>query len=162
MCSLCVPLWTLLILPASYLFRINYDEGILVEWKQLQRNIYIYIYVRFFMLMVSGCFLICSEEEAKKKIYSVCTTTYTGFGALISEELSYKVKGMHLLEFGGILRSFVFQGFKFTSPTAFVASSSFLYLFQFIYLMNYICSVLYNLLFRLLRFKHRYFSFSLG
>ncbi|XP_059647488.1 multiple organellar RNA editing factor 3, mitochondrial isoform X2 [Cornus florida] len=34
-----------------------------------------------------------SEEEAKKKIYSVCTTTYTGFGALISEELSYKIKG---------------------------------------------------------------------
>ncbi|KAL9407729.1 hypothetical protein AB3S75_046301 [Citrus x aurantiifolia] len=34
-----------------------------------------------------------SEEEAKKKIYSVCTTTYTGFGALIDEELSYKVKG---------------------------------------------------------------------
>ncbi|KAL2924504.1 Multiple organellar RNA editing factor 3 mitochondrial [Bienertia sinuspersici] len=34
-----------------------------------------------------------SEEEAKKKIYSVSTTTYTGFGALISEELSYKVKG---------------------------------------------------------------------
>jgi len=37
--------------------------------------------------------LLCSEEEAKKKIYSVCTTTYTGFGAIISEELSYKVKG---------------------------------------------------------------------
>ncbi|KAL4285064.1 hypothetical protein GQ457_16G030730 [Hibiscus cannabinus] len=35
-----------------------------------------------------------SEEEAKKKIYSVCTTRYTGFGALISEELSYKVKGL--------------------------------------------------------------------
>ncbi|AQK46210.1 DAG protein [Zea mays] len=35
-----------------------------------------------------------SEEEAKKKIYSVCTSTYTGFGALISEELSYKVKGL--------------------------------------------------------------------
>lgn len=35
-----------------------------------------------------------SEEEAKKKIYSVCSTTYTGFGALISEELSYKVKGL--------------------------------------------------------------------
>lgn len=35
-----------------------------------------------------------SEEEAKKKIYSVCTTTYTGFGALISEELSYKVKAL--------------------------------------------------------------------
>ncbi|XP_059647482.1 multiple organellar RNA editing factor 3, mitochondrial isoform X1 [Cornus florida] len=35
-----------------------------------------------------------SEEEAKKKIYSVCTTTYTGFGALISEELSYKIKAL--------------------------------------------------------------------
>lgn len=35
-----------------------------------------------------------SEEEAKKKIYSVCTTTYTGFGALVSEELSYKLKGL--------------------------------------------------------------------
>ncbi|KAF3332883.1 hypothetical protein FCM35_KLT02460 [Carex littledalei] len=35
-----------------------------------------------------------SEEEARKKIYSVSTTTYTGFGALISEELSYKVKGL--------------------------------------------------------------------
>jgi hypothetical protein len=35
-----------------------------------------------------------SEEEAKKKIYSVCTSTYTGFGALISEELSCKVKGL--------------------------------------------------------------------
>ncbi|KAI9122993.1 hypothetical protein K1719_005882 [Acacia pycnantha] len=35
-----------------------------------------------------------SEEEAKKKIYSVSTVTYTGFGALISEELSYKIKGL--------------------------------------------------------------------
>lgn len=35
-----------------------------------------------------------SEAEAKKKIYSVSTTTYTGFGALISEELSNKVKGL--------------------------------------------------------------------
>ncbi|KAE8658775.1 putative Chaperone binding protein [Hibiscus syriacus] len=38
--------------------------------------------------------LVGSEEEAKKRIYSVCTTRYTGFGALISEELSYKVKGL--------------------------------------------------------------------
>lgn len=35
-----------------------------------------------------------SEEDAKNKIYSVSTSTYTGFGALISEELSYKVKGV--------------------------------------------------------------------
>ncbi|XP_018436965.2 multiple organellar RNA editing factor 3, mitochondrial-like [Raphanus sativus] len=35
-----------------------------------------------------------SEEEAKEKIYSVCTSTYTGFGALFSEELSCKLKGL--------------------------------------------------------------------
>ncbi|CAK7333316.1 unnamed protein product [Dovyalis caffra] len=35
-----------------------------------------------------------SEDVAKKSIYSVSTTTYTGFGALISEELSYKVKAL--------------------------------------------------------------------
>ncbi|CAN6926715.1 unnamed protein product [Brassica oleracea] len=39
------------------------------------------------------CFFNNHFEEAKKKIYSVCTSTYTGFGALISEELSCKVKG---------------------------------------------------------------------
>ncbi|KAF4359921.1 hypothetical protein CsatB_025819 [Cannabis sativa] len=33
-----------------------------------------------------------SEEEAMKKIYSVSTSTYTGFGALISEEFSIKLK----------------------------------------------------------------------
>lgn len=46
-----------------------------------------------------------SEEEAKKKIYSVSTTTYTGFGALISEELSLKVKGnrrFRVLDFRGL------------------------------------------------------------
>lgn len=56
----------------------------------------------------SGLFF--SEEEAKKKIYSVCTTTYTGFGALISEELSYKVKGDRAMDFCyflGISCSFV-------------------------------------------------------
>lgn len=41
-------------------------------------------------------FLLCSEEEAKKKIYSVATIPYTGFGAEISEELSQKVKSMAL------------------------------------------------------------------
>ncbi|GJV42641.1 multiple organellar RNA editing factor 3, mitochondrial [Tanacetum coccineum] len=43
-----------------------------------------------------------SEEEAKKKIYSVSTTTYTGFGCLISEELSYKVKGQKYSDKYGI------------------------------------------------------------
>ncbi|KAL5764186.1 hypothetical protein ACOSP7_016539 [Xanthoceras sorbifolium] len=35
-----------------------------------------------------------SEEEVKKKRYSVCTTTYSGFGALMSEELSYQAKDL--------------------------------------------------------------------
>lgn len=57
-----------------------YSEDVYVESCHLRIEILIVV-------------LLCSEEEAKKKIYSVCTSTYTGFGALISEELSYKVKG---------------------------------------------------------------------
>lgn len=34
-----------------------------------------------------------SEEEARMKIYSVSTRCYYAFGALVSEELSYKIKG---------------------------------------------------------------------
>ncbi|KAI5396003.1 Multiple organellar RNA editing factor 3 [Lathyrus oleraceus] len=49
-----------------------------------------------------------SEEEAKKKIYSVSTTTYTGFGALVSEELSYKLKeeteSFTLLRLGSLVK----------------------------------------------------------
>ncbi|PON98971.1 LOW QUALITY PROTEIN: hypothetical protein TorRG33x02_052080, partial [Trema orientale] len=33
-----------------------------------------------------------SEQEARMKIYSVSTTCYFAFGALVSEELSYKIK----------------------------------------------------------------------
>ncbi|KAB5534577.1 hypothetical protein DKX38_017663 [Salix brachista] len=33
-----------------------------------------------------------SEEEARKKIYSVSTRCYFAFGALVSEEVSYKIK----------------------------------------------------------------------
>lgn len=49
----------------------------------------IYLLLGVLLVLVLGF----SEEEAKKKIYSVSTSTYTGFGALISEELSLKVKG---------------------------------------------------------------------
>lgn len=35
----------------------------------------------------------CSEEEARMKVYSVSTRHYYAFGALVSEELSYKIKG---------------------------------------------------------------------
>ena len=35
----------------------------------------------------------CSEEEARMKIYSVSTRCYFAFGALVSEDLSHKLKG---------------------------------------------------------------------
>jgi hypothetical protein len=35
-----------------------------------------------------------SEEEARMKIYSVSTRHYFAFGALVSEELSFKLKGI--------------------------------------------------------------------
>lgn len=38
-------------------------------------------------------FLGCSEQDARMKIYSVSTRHYFAFGALVSEELSYKLKG---------------------------------------------------------------------
>jgi hypothetical protein len=43
-------------------------------------------------LKLIPCF---SEEEARQKIYSVSTRHYFGFGALVSEELSYKLKGIY-------------------------------------------------------------------
>ena len=41
----------------------------------------------------------CSEEEARMKIYSVSTRHYFAFGALVSEELSYKIKGICVVVF---------------------------------------------------------------
>uniref|UniRef100_A0A453RMV6 MORF/ORRM1/DAG-like MORF domain-containing protein n=1 Tax=Aegilops tauschii subsp. strangulata TaxID=200361 RepID=A0A453RMV6_AEGTS len=38
-----------------------------------------------------------SEQEARQKIYSVSTRHYFAFGALVSEELSYKLKGINAL-----------------------------------------------------------------
>lgn len=56
---------------------------------------FFFLSILFFDYFTIGVLLVLgfSEEEAKKKIYSVSTSTYTGFGALISEELSLKVKG---------------------------------------------------------------------
>jgi hypothetical protein len=36
--------------------------------------------------------IVGSEDEARHKIYSVSTRHYFAFGALVSEELSYKLK----------------------------------------------------------------------
>lgn len=44
-------------------------------------------------LLMFPMHLICSEEEARMKIYSVSTRCYYAFGALVSEEISYKIKG---------------------------------------------------------------------
>lgn len=44
------------------------------------------------MLFLHACF---SEEEARMKIYSVSTRHYFAFGALVPEELSYKLKGIN-------------------------------------------------------------------
>ncbi|KAL5653392.1 hypothetical protein ACJX0J_038850, partial [Zea mays] len=47
----------------------------------------------FFCAVIFGGFLVPRiEEEARQKIYSVSTRHYFGFGALVSEELSYKLK----------------------------------------------------------------------
>ena len=45
--------------------------------------------------------VICSsEDEARMKIYSVSTRHYFAFGALVSEELYYKLKGIgHYMKF---------------------------------------------------------------
>lgn len=51
------------------------------------------------MLLLLAVFMVCellkkfSEEEARMKIYSVSTKHYYAFGALVNEELSYKLKG---------------------------------------------------------------------
>ena len=47
----------------------------------------------------------CSDDDARMKIYSVSTKHYFAFGALVSEELSYKIKGKHLIMRPTSLRS---------------------------------------------------------
>lgn len=47
-----------------------------------------------------------SEEEARMKIYSVSTRHYFAFGALVSEELSYKIKGIRVFEPSGFCSYF--------------------------------------------------------
>ncbi|KAK1367334.1 hypothetical protein POM88_042895 [Heracleum sosnowskyi] len=63
-----------------WLIRINEPEG------DLTRDEIINIYIKM-LASVLG-----SEEEARKKLYSVSTRFYFGFGALISQELSSKFK----------------------------------------------------------------------
>ncbi|MBA0580135.1 hypothetical protein Gorai_022365, partial [Gossypium raimondii] len=46
------------------------------------------MYYNYFLFLV----FICSEDEARMKIYSVSTRHYYAFGALVSEEVSYKIK----------------------------------------------------------------------
>lgn len=48
------------------------------------------------LLMDFFVYLSHSEQEARMKIYSVSTRCYFAFGALVSEELSYKLKGINV------------------------------------------------------------------
>jgi hypothetical protein len=45
-----------------------------------------------------------SEEEARRKIYSVSTRCYYAFGALVPEEVSYKIKGISAFKKGQMQR----------------------------------------------------------
>jgi len=55
-----------------------------------------------------------SEEEARMKIYSVSTRHYFAFGALVSEELSYKIKGICGFEPSGFCLYFMLVGISYT------------------------------------------------
>jgi hypothetical protein len=54
-----------------------------------------------------------SEEEARRKIYSVSTRCYYAFGALVPEEVSYKIKGISAFKKGRLRRG---QGMTLTFP----------------------------------------------
>jgi hypothetical protein len=41
----------------------------------------------------AGLSISCSYEEAKKRMYAFSTTTYVGFQAVMTEEMSEKFKG---------------------------------------------------------------------
>lgn len=58
-----------------------------------------YLIVCFWLIIWCDWFGFCSEEEARMKIYSVSTRHYFAFGALVSEELSYKIKGICVVVF---------------------------------------------------------------
>ena len=44
------------------------------------------------MVYDRGCFVVCSEEEAKRSIYSVSTKYYYAFGCRVHEPLTYKIR----------------------------------------------------------------------
>lgn len=51
---------------------------------------HLWLFITYLYLELILC---SSEDEARMKIYSVSTRHYFAFGALVSEELSYKLKG---------------------------------------------------------------------
>lgn len=65
------------------------------ESRSLWSNSSLFI-VRIFIFCTYDSY---SEEEARKKIYSVSTRCYFAFGALVSEEVSLKIKGGFLFFF---------------------------------------------------------------
>lgn len=65
----------------------GWGEQRLYEWLYLKEGL---AYLYGWLMLIVNFF---SEEEARMKIYSVSTRHYFAFGALVSEELSYKLKG---------------------------------------------------------------------
>lgn len=53
----------------------------------------VFIWIILKLLYLISRFEYFSEEEARMKIYSVSTRCYYAFGALVSEDLSHKIKG---------------------------------------------------------------------
>ncbi|KAL1128423.1 hypothetical protein V6Z11_A13G247100 [Gossypium hirsutum] len=78
--------------PAAFLDGVDYEHWLIIlefpERPQPLKEEMIDTYVKTLASVVG------SEEEAKKRIYSVCTTLYTGFRAFFSKDLIYELRGL--------------------------------------------------------------------
>ncbi|KAB2050237.1 hypothetical protein ES319_A13G232400v1 [Gossypium barbadense] len=87
--------------PAAFLDGVDYEHWLIIlefpERPQPLKEEMIDTYVKTLASVVG------SEEEAKKRIYSVCTTLYTGFRAFFSKDLIYELRGDMFVD-GKVLR----------------------------------------------------------
>lgn len=69
-----------------------------VVGRYIQKTLFLFPFAHFLGFTVSNqCVSHFSEEEARMKIYSVSHRCYFAFGALVSEDLSHKIKGKKLV-----------------------------------------------------------------
>ncbi|XP_052880584.1 multiple organellar RNA editing factor 3, mitochondrial-like [Gossypium arboreum] len=73
--------------PAAFLDGVDYEHWLIIlefpERPQPLEEEMVDTYVKTLL-----------EEEAKKRIYSVCTTLYTGFRAFFSKDLIFELRGL--------------------------------------------------------------------